>query len=161
MPFLVRSHVMGEWFRELVLSDVLMNSQSLYLERMELLTRFQGGLRIKKCLNSSFSFQLELLPLIRRGPWKCRNRGLFLPGLLFLLQSALTCPSSDFWRLLEMCWDCRKSLCLDHGVSITKSTMDSSVAPGLGSPTGIQIEPFLHPEAGLPFRHQDRLRYLV
>ena len=54
-----------------------------------------------------------------------------------------------------MCWDC---LFLDHVVSITKSIMDSCVAPGLGSPTGIQMEPSLYPEEGLLFGHQDRLR---
>ena len=54
-----------------------------------------------------------------------------------------------------MCWD---GLFLDHVVSITKSIMDSCVAPGLGSPTGIQMEPSLYPEEGLLFGHQDRLR---
>lgn len=61
------------------------------------------------------------------------------------------------------CWKCVGIA--ERGVfqpvvsSITDSIVHSCcVAPGLRSPRGVQIKPFLHPEEGLLFRHQDKRR---
>lgn len=101
----------------------------------------QGGLQIKKCLNSSFSFQLECLPLIRRRPWKCRNKGLFSFQdccSSFNLHQLVRAQNSQ--RLLKMCWDYSRSRCETMVSPSQRGARVLSVAAGLGSPSGICME---------------------